>query len=281
MGHELLWDWRVVLDLFLGGVGVGVFVLASLIYLLGRDEDRNLAKIGFVISPILVILGIVFLLLEIGRPFNSLAMMLNVNPTSILSWGGFLQAAFILVGLLIAFKSLKECQIGKVLLIVGMALAFFVGIYHGALLSALGRSAWNSALPVLFLSTSLASGFFLLLLIGKLKGYLRERSMMVNSSLIVFLLLAFVSVVGWLYGLEAQDSASKEALAYVFSNYLLYISIAFIFGIVAPLLYLLKNFFSDSKAGSSGLVLASIGALVGTFFLKFIVVYVGQLQYMV
>ena len=29
---HLLWDIRVVLDLFLGGIGIGAFVLASILY---------------------------------------------------------------------------------------------------------------------------------------------------------------------------------------------------------------------------------------------------------
>ena len=165
---HLLWDIRVVLDLFLGGIGIGAFVLASILYTIDYQKYKIVCKTGFFIAPIFVAVGLLFLLLEIGRPLHAITMLISVNPTSILSWGGFLQGGFIVLSLFIAFKILKDQAISNILLFITMTLAFIVGIYHGALLSSLGRSVWNSSLPVLFLSTSLVSGFLTTMFIAKI-----------------------------------------------------------------------------------------------------------------
>ena len=37
---HLLWDIRVVLDLFLGGIGIGAFVLASILYTIDYQKYK-------------------------------------------------------------------------------------------------------------------------------------------------------------------------------------------------------------------------------------------------
>lgn len=278
---DLLWDIRVVLDLFLGGIGIGAFILASILYVVGKDEYKDVYTIGFFIAPILVALGLIFLLLEIGRPFHAVIMLISVNPTSILSWGGFLQGAFILLSVYTLYKVYKNQELNKSFLFGVMFLAFLIGIYHGALLSSFGRSVWNSSLPVLFLATSLFTGFFTTLLLAKIVKDKRVHSKFITSSMIVFLMLSVVSIIGWIYGLASQDSSSKEALEYLFSHYLILIIVAVLLGTLVPLVLNIKTLFTKKELSSVEFNLASISALVGVFVLKYVVVYIGQLDYLV
>lgn len=132
---DLLWDIRVVLDLFLGGIGIGAFILASILYTIDAQKYNTVCKTGFIMAPIFVAVGLVFLLLEIGRPFHAVIMLISVNPTSVLSWGGFIQGGFILLSVFVAYKAIKNQAISNVILFITMTLAFIIGIYHGALLS--------------------------------------------------------------------------------------------------------------------------------------------------
>lgn len=278
---HLLWDIRVVLDLFLGGIGIGSFVIASILYTIDYEKYKIVCKTGFFIAPIFVAVGLIFLLLEIGRPFHAITMLVSVNPTSILSWGGFLQGGFIILSLFITFKIFKEQTISNILLFITMSLAFVVGIYHGALLSSFGRSVWNSSLPVLFLSTSLVSGFLTTMFIAKFFNQEDVTNKLVKGSMIVFLLLSFTSIIGWIYGLKSQDSTSKEALDYLLNEYFILISIAIIFGMILPIIIYIKSLFAKIHLSTLELKLTTIFALIGIFTLKYVVVYLGQLEYLV
>lgn len=278
---HLLWDIRVVLDLFLGGIGIGAFVLASILYTIDYEKYKIVCKTGFFMAPVFVAIGLIFLLLEIGRPLHAVIMLVSVNPTSILSWGGFLQGGFILLSLFIAFKIFKEQTVSNVLLFITMTLAFIVGIYHGALLSSFGRSAWNSSLPVLFLSTSLVTGFLTTMFIAKFFKQEDVTNKLVKGSMIVFLLLSFVSIIGWIYGLKLQDTTSKEALAYMMNEYFILISIAIIFGMILPIIIYIKSLFAKVHLSNFELKLTAISVFVGVFALKYVVVYLGQLEYLV
>lgn len=278
---HLLWDIRVVLDLFLGGIGIGAFVLASILYTIDYEKYKIVCKTGFFMAPVFVAIGLIFLLLEIGRPLHAVIMLVSVNPTSILSWGGFLQGGFILLSLFIAFKIFKEQTVSNVLLFITMTLAFIVGIYHGALLSSFGRSAWNSSLPVLFLSTSLVTGFLTTMFIAKFFKQEAVTNKLVKGSMIVFLLLSFVSIIGWIYGLKSQDTTSKEALAYMMNEYFILISIAIIFGMILPIIIYIKSLFAKVHLSNFELKLTAVSAFVGVFALKYVVVYLGQLEYLV
>ena len=278
---HLLWDIRVVLDLFLGGIGIGAFILAAILYTIDFEKYKTACKTGFLMAPIFVSIGLIFLLLEIGRPFHAIIMMVSVNPTSILSWGGFIQAGFILLSLITLYKVYKNQKISNILLFVTMTIAFVVGIYHGALLSSFGRPAWNSALPVLFLSTSLITGFLTTMFIAKFLGQEEVTNKIVKGSMIVFLLLAFVSVIGWIYGLTSQDSVSKEALSHLMNEYFILISIAIVFGMLLPIIVYIKSLFAKEHLSNIELKITAISSFIGVFFLKYVVVYVGQLEYLV
>lgn len=278
---HLLWDIRVVLDLFLGGIGIGAFVLASILYTIDYEKYKIVCKTGFFMAPVFVAIGLIFLLLEIGRPFHAVIMLVSVNPTSILSWGGFLQGGFILLSLFIAFRIYKEQPISNVLLFITMSLAFVVGIYHGALLSSFGRSVWNSSLPVLFLSTSLVTGFLTTMFIAKFFKQEDVTNKLIKGSMIVFLLLSFVSIIGWIYGLKSQDVTSKEALTYMMNEYFILIAIAIIFGMILPIIIYIKSLFAKVHLSNFELKFTAISSFVGVFALKFVVVYLGQLEYLV
>lgn len=278
---HLLWDIRVVLDLFLGGIGIGAFILAAILYTIDHEKYKMVCKTGFIMSPIFVSIGLIFLLLEIGRPFHAVIMLISVNPTSILSWGGFIQGAFILLSLYIAYKSIKNQSISNIMLFVTMTLAFIIGIYHGALLSSFGRSVWNSSLPVLFLSTSLVTGFLTAMFISKLFNQEEVTNKLVKGSMIVFLLLSLTSVVGWIYGLKSQDTVSKEGLAFLVSDYFLLLVIAIFFGMLLPIVFYIKSLFAKTHLANFELKIITVSSLVGIFTLKYVIVYLGQLEYLV
>ena len=62
------WGWLIVAWFFFGGLAAGCYLLAALIDLFGRPEDRPLARAGyFAVLPCLVVSGIV-LIVDLSRP---------------------------------------------------------------------------------------------------------------------------------------------------------------------------------------------------------------------
>ena len=74
------WGARVSLDFFFGGAGAGL--LGSYLLIAARDGYRGLSVAVIVTGVVLVLLGLLLLASELGRPANALRSM--ANPGS--SW---------------------------------------------------------------------------------------------------------------------------------------------------------------------------------------------------
>lgn len=278
---DLLWDIRVVLDLFLGGVGIGAFILATLLYINNKEAYSSIYKIGFIIAPIFVAVGLVFLLLEIGRPLHAISMMVFVNPTSVMSWGGFLQAIFILLSLYVVYKVYKNQELNRTVLVLAMFFALAVGIYHGALLTSIGQPAWNGALLTLFLTTSLVSGALLTQFIANRFKHTSYNNHFISLMLVTLVFFSFVSLLGWLLAMGTQGAESKAALEYLYSSYFVWLLIVFIFAMIIPMWVYVKSLITQKELTAFEFYITTLGAVVGVFVLKYVVVYLGQLEYLV
>lgn len=278
---DLLWDIRVVLDLFLGGIGIGAFILASILYMIDAEKYKLICKTGFIIAPIFVAVGLVFLLLEIGRPFQAATMMFFVNPTSVMSWGGFLQAIFMVLSVYVLYKVYKNQEQSRAVLMFAMFFALAVGIYHGALLTSIGQAAWNGALLTLFLTTSLVSGTLLTLFLSNRLQKTTWHNSFISLVLVTLVFLSMVSLLGWLLAMGTQSVESKEALTYLCSHFTVWIWIAFIFAMAIPMVVYVKSLITQKELSSFEFYITSLGAVVGVFVLKYVVVYLGQLDYLV
>ena len=161
-----LWDWRVAMDLFLGGAGVGAFVFAVAIDSLYRQRYERITRTAAWLAPILVIAGIAFLMAKLGRPWNSYQIYLHFAPTSPLWWGGIFQAIFIAGALAYAWMWRdRETEGGRRRLLAWVLtpIALIVGAYHGLLLAVVvARPLWNTGPTVVaallaFLATGIAA----------------------------------------------------------------------------------------------------------------------------
>jgi len=160
------WAWLVAIDLFLGGLGGGLFLLFKIF---------SLPPFVGLVALALVILGALVLFAELGRPVR--AWRAIARPlTSWISRGVIAVSLFIAAGALSVAPSLsifsflpwnQATTAGTVLGAVAAVAAFFVALYPGFVLSASPSIPfWNSPLlPVLFLFSSLlgAAGIALLL----------------------------------------------------------------------------------------------------------------------
>jgi len=285
-GFEMPWhDIRLVLDLFLGGLGVGAFLVAAIASYFDDEKYESICKTGAYLSPLAVILGLLLLTSELKRPERFITTFWNTNPTSVLSWGVFLQSIFVLVALIYAWLVYSGSS-RKIIGGLGIFFALVVGGYHGLFLSvAQTRDLWNNALvPALFLATAITTGIaavilFALLFSGAtdLGGVVSKLSKALGLTLSIVLFLVVVYLITLF---NSSPHAQTAARLLVSGNYSLIFWLGVVvIGLVLPLLveaYDIATTREEAVATTTVPLIASILVLIGGFLLRYLIVFAGQ-----
>lgn len=288
-----IWDWRVVVDLFCGGVGVGALLLAVA---MSGSEDSHRRRVGQTaafLGPVMVMTGLLFLFTKLGNQLNVHQMALNVAPTSIMWWGFLLQSALVFFGLIYAWQWRDiDHHSGRWLLGVCIGiLAFLVGIYHGLLLGALtSRPLWaNGSMVVLSMAAFLSTGIAGTLLLHQLRGAssvttstgdYQSSVRPVATALTISLVLVLIAIGNSWVGLKFGSLASQQALSAaseVYGSTFLLLGVGV--GSILPFLLLAPATWRGSRRGLSLpiIALACLLTLVGGFATRYVVVLGGQL----
>ncbi|MGB5102065.1 MAG: NrfD/PsrC family molybdoenzyme membrane anchor subunit [Steroidobacteraceae bacterium] len=174
-----VWGWEVPVYLFLGGRVAGSLVLSGWLMRQGRRPGRG--SVGYVLpwfGLVLLSLGMGALLLDLEHRLYVWRMYLTFQPTSPMSWGGWILVLVYPFLALAALASIPGELLGRwpglarfaarvrnpvALRLLGtasIAVGIALGIYTGILLSSLGaRPLWASAaLGPLFLVSGLSTG---------------------------------------------------------------------------------------------------------------------------
>jgi formate-dependent nitrite reductase membrane component NrfD len=269
---ELAYDWMIAAYFFLGGLSAGSF-LFSVATTYWKKELRPLGKPAAILAPVILAIGMLILLFDLGQPTRAYLLFTSLNPTSALSWAAWFLNVFVILSLLYAWGLIKGTpEKVKKFAYMGVPFAIMVASYTGMLLAqAPGRPLWHSAMiPVVFLNGALASGIALGLLasggrlgaaqagVGKLLGYLVLLEL---GLLVVELFVLFNSG-----GHGAAAAAGMLTGSYAFA----FLGIVVVLGIIIPAALLLQ-----SKAPAVQM-LASVLVLVGIFAMRYVVVVGGQ-----
>src|SRR4030042_6352000 len=93
---QKIWGWPIAILLFLGGLGGGCYLLGVLFDLFS-SEPPVITKVGVVLGPPVVLIGVVFLAADLGRPTQAIRAMMR-PPTSWISRGTMILTIFLLLG---------------------------------------------------------------------------------------------------------------------------------------------------------------------------------------
>jgi protein NrfD len=207
------WGWWIILYFFLGGLSAGAYFLATLIELMGREEDRPLARLGYRLAfPLIAVCGILLIVdlerperfwhmlfqsevvasaREAGWPLGGWGTMLQApllkwfSPMSIGAWALALFGAWSFLSFMATFWNppalawlLGPNWIGKLYHLIGSGLGFFVASYTGVLLTATNQPLWclTEWIAPLFLASAASTAIALLFLLGRgISPETRER----------------------------------------------------------------------------------------------------------
>ena len=283
MDYSSLWDVRIFLDLFLGGIGVGIFLFMAFGY--GERDARRLStlRIGAIASLALVGAGALCLVSELGRPFGILSTVTGFNATSVTSWGGVLQVAFLLVDaalcamLFVRKGALLDGVAFKVVGAAGVGFAALVLAYHGLVLNSVGRGLWADALIIpLFMTSSVLAGGAAAAAIGRLAGAdasAGEAKFVSASSLAVAgLMLAF--------GFTVAPAGADAAFCYdvmMAQSGMVWWLVAFGVGAVVPLVLSVVALAKPRAQGTALFLVIAVCALAGSFACKFLLASTAQI----
>ncbi len=169
MTYEPIWGSIIAWYLFLAGLGGGAFV-TSVFIRFRHPECKKLIRVGHIIAPVVVIIGLCLLMADAYAGFLHplrFALLLT-NFGSVMTWGVVCLAVFVVVALVVLIMDFLHKESPKWLDIVGMIMGICVAVYTGCLLGVCqGFPLWNNALlPVLFLVSAMSTGMAAVLLAG-------------------------------------------------------------------------------------------------------------------
>lgn len=305
--HLHIWDWRVSIYLFLGGLSAGLAVMSTVLHLRKGGALVKGDAAGYIaplLVPVILGIGMFFIFLDLERKLNVYWFYLTVQPLSPMSWGSWGLLVFFPVSGLFALgtlpeekrsllvldqlKKLSEWASGKIfpLAIVNFAMGIFIGIYTGVLLSSfVARPLWNSAiLPMLFLTSALSVGAALMIMIGR-----TNKVKLWFTKMDIWLILAEMIILPlFFYGHYTSSGAHRESIMPFFSlssEYSFYgISMLVLF-VIFPIALVLKMLEiregHEAQLTPAALLKMNLSAMIvllGGLIIRLTFVYAGQLS---
>jgi formate-dependent nitrite reductase membrane component NrfD len=291
-----LWEWWIVFYFFFGGIAGGAYFTSAMIELVGRPEDRPVARMGYYIAFPLALVCAVLLIVDLGRPERFWHMIvysrtltprpqwdspISVGSYALLFFGLFSFLSF--VDALIEtgrlpWAPLREKYSGRprlVYSIIGAIFGFFLASYTGVLLATTQLPTWanNPLLGALFIASGASTGMAAialgLVLTRTGTGLSMARLKQADN---VALVLELVLLVAFLALLGAAASVYLTGL-----NAIVLIVGVVILGLLLPLaLEYQSSFRGGIKSPVNLTLLVAVLVLVGGFLMRTVIVMGGQ-----
>jgi formate-dependent nitrite reductase membrane component NrfD len=286
------WEWYIVWYFFLGGLAGGLYLLGTLLRLIGDPRDQRVARLAFLIAFPAVVICPILLTLDLGHPLRFWHMLVNSrtwglnfkywSPMSVGAWGLLIFAFFVTVSFIEALFNEGWTRhsaargiagglsgaFGSLFMVVGSLFGLFVAGYTGVLLSVSNQPVWSDtwALGGLFLASGLSVAAATLTILARsrvevatIEGKL-ARADRFFVALEILLLIAFFVTLGSLAGR-------------LFAPRWIVLWVLVALGLLVPLL--MPRVRGTGRFGSP--VLASFLALLGGLALRIVVVFGAQI----
>jgi formate-dependent nitrite reductase membrane component NrfD len=178
------WLWYVPAYFFAGGMASGAYIVATVLDILGREEDRALVRAGRVVALAGMLVSPVLLIADLGRPERFLNMLRVFRPRSVMNMGSWAISVFgLFAGLGAGIELARAFGLGlgplRVLSWFGVVPAIVVGSYTGVLLAATNVPLWAANrlwMGPLFFASAMSSGLSATRLVGAVLGPTRPAT---------------------------------------------------------------------------------------------------------
>jgi formate-dependent nitrite reductase membrane component NrfD len=170
------WEMMIVWYFFLGGIAGGAYFTAAIADNFGSARDRNVARVGYLLSLPLVAACGLLLIADLGVPTRFMNMMRTLkfwDPMSLGAWAVGVFGLFTFVSSVLSLSpSESTASLRRKVGLVGMFFGFFLASYTGVLLSGSAMPFWSDArlMGALFLASGASTGIAAITLIMFLTG---------------------------------------------------------------------------------------------------------------
>jgi formate-dependent nitrite reductase membrane component NrfD len=286
-----VWGWEIPVYLFLGGWVAGSMVLAGWFTRRGREPgSRCVCDVLPWISLVLISLGMGALFLDLEHKLYVWRMYLTLQPSSPMSWGGWILVLVYPVLALGALRSLagdwlaswpalarlaaalREPAATRTLSNASILTGIALGIYTGILLSSLGaRPLWASAaLGPLFLVSGLSTGAAFAHVIARNPG---EQAALLRADN-AFLAIELVLIGLFLIGLTTASAVHANAAALLLGGPYTAVFWVFVVGLGILLPLAIQTLMASHRIPHT--LVAPALVMLGGLALRFVIVSAGQ-----
>ncbi len=291
-----IWSWEIPVYLFLGGITAGIMFFSALMILMKKEDQAPFAAYKLALwGPIALTIGMVALFLDLEHRLFVYRFYTAFQPTSPMSWGGWILALVYPLNILLIMATLRVGypslagyaeRFGIVKWALDLAeryrhtiavwnipIAVGLGIYTGILLSAfMARPFWNSGLlGPLFLISGLSTAAALVVLVARQE---HEKHMFTQYD--VGLILVEIALIALLVISMATGARMQlEAFGKIFGGdyTVVFWGWFFALGLLVPLVLEYRELKGKKVAW---VALAPVLVLVGGYILRQVTVDVGQ-----
>ena len=283
MTNRVPWGLQIIMAIFYIGLSAGSLVISSMYSIFGKNEYKPFARISVFLAMLFLIAALLSIILDVGRPNNSLALYYYFNPTSMFTLNTVLYNGYILICLVYLGAMFKEKEkLVKIIALVAVIWAVGVHSGTGAIFGFVPRELFQSPLlPPSFIAAALSSGTATMILVILVLFRFANRPL--DNRLVVGLaklLAVFIVVV--MYFILTENAfrlflpESREAALYLLfgsvHSVIFWIGLIFL-GSIVPAVALFHP-----KTGNSipWIAFSSVLVVLGIFAERYIIVIPGQ-----
>jgi len=175
MSRDVPWGLYIAQFTFMVGIAASGVMVVIPYYLHNFKAFGKIVILGEFLAVASVIMAMLFVLVDLGRPERVLNVLLYPSPNSVMFWDICVLASYLLINIIIGWTVLGAEKKGfappswcKVLIFISIPLAISIHTVTAFLYAGLpGKDYWLTAIMAArFLTSAFASGPALLLLIG-------------------------------------------------------------------------------------------------------------------
>jgi Ni/Fe-hydrogenase subunit HybB-like protein len=171
------WHGLVAMDLVFNNLSTGMFLAAALGELVMPASVRPLASIAYPVALVFLIADLICLVLDLGDRTRFHHMLRVWKPSSPMSLGTWLLAAYAIPVTVLSALSLfgggrEPESLRRVVLVIGIVLAVGAAVYKGVLFSTTAQRGWGDArwLGGYLINSAVVLGAAELLLLATMRG---------------------------------------------------------------------------------------------------------------
>jgi formate-dependent nitrite reductase membrane component NrfD len=274
------WEWLILAYFFLAGLSGGCYALGAMMRLFGRRSDAAASRFAFIVAFPLILVCPVLLTVDLGQPPRFWHMLIDsVNfvpnfkywsPMSLGVWALGLYSIFAFISFVEALYAPARGALagvaGRLIVILGGVLGFFVAAYTGVLLSVSNQPVWSDGWPLggLFLASGLSGAAALLVLVARYRPDVESSLARIAEADRYFVVIEALLLVVFLFTVAAAGTLGK------------------LFGAVEVVLWLLvlvglaTPFVGTARVRALTPAVTSVLVLVGVLALRAVVIFGAQ-----